>query len=227
MKKSISNLKGKQIYSIEGNIGAGKTTILKIIGKTFKDVSFVEEPISKWQNLGGENLLEKFYENPERWCYSFEFYSMLTKVEALIKAANCNQSIIIIERSLLSNKIFIDISKEMDKLNNMEYNILLKTWDFYIQNVYPQLSGIIYLNTPVDVDVCVQRIILRNRNEENSVDKNYLKLLHDKFEEFSNYSTIPTLVLDGNYDLERDSMKISDCIYKFMHPFHYVNTIIN
>ena len=59
MKKPISNLKGKQIYSIEGNIGAGKTTILKIIGKTFKDVSFVEEPISKWQNLGGENLLEK------------------------------------------------------------------------------------------------------------------------------------------------------------------------
>ena len=160
MKKPISNLKGKQIYSIEGNIGAGKTTILKIIGKTFKDVSFVEEPISKWQNLGGENLLEKFYKNPERWCYSFEFYSMLTKVEALIKASNTKKSIIIIERSLLSNKIFIDISKKLDKLNNMEYNMLLKTWDFYIQNVYPQLSGIIYLNTPVDV--CVNRIIQRN-----------------------------------------------------------------
>ena len=225
MKKSISNLKGKQIYSIEGNIGAGKTTILKIIGKTFKDVSFVEEPISKWQNLGGENLLEKFYKNPERWCYSFEFYSMLTKVEALIKGANCDKSIIIIERSLLSNKIFIDISKKMNKLNEMEYGMLINTWNFYMQNIYPQIKGIIYLKTPVDV--CVQRIILRNRNEENSVDKNYLSLLHDKFEEFSNYSTIPTLVLDGNYDLKRDSMKISDCIYQFMHPNDSDNTIIN
>ena len=45
MKKPISNLKGKQIYSIEGNIGAGKTTILKIIGKTFKDVSLNVFPI--------------------------------------------------------------------------------------------------------------------------------------------------------------------------------------
>ena len=221
----MQNLKGKRIYSIEGNIGAGKTTILKIIEKSFKDIAFVEEPISKWQNIGNENLLEKFYENPERWCFSFEFYSMLTKVEALIKAANYNQSIIIIERSLLSNKIFIDISKEMDKLNNMEYNILLKTWDFYIQNVYPQLSGIIYLNTPVDV--CVNRIIQRNRNEECNVDKSYLNILHEKFKELSNESTIPTLIVDGNYDLKRDSFKIGENIHNFMYSYQSVNAIIN
>ena len=225
MKKSISNLKGKQIYSIEGNIGAGKTTILKIIEKSFKDIAFVEEPISKWQNIGNENLFQKFSENPERWCFSFEFYSMLTKVEALIKAANCDKTIIIIERSLLSNKIFIDISKKLDKLNNMEYNMLLKTWDFYIQNVYPQLSGIIYLNTPVNV--CVNRIIKRNRNEESNVDKNYLNILHDKFKELSNESTIPTLVIDGNFDLERDSFKIGENIHNFMLSYHSVNAIIN
>jgi deoxyadenosine/deoxycytidine kinase len=221
----MQNLKGKRIYSIEGNIGEGKTTILKILEKSFKDIAFVEEPISKWQNIGNENLLEKFYENPERWCFSFEFYSMLTKVEALIKAANCNQSIIIIERSLLSNKIFIDISKEMDKLNNMEYNILLKTWDFYIQNVYPQLSGIIYLNTPVDV--CVNRIIQRNRNEECNVDKSYLNILHEKFKELSNESTIPTLIVDGNYDLKRDSFKIGENIHNFMYSYQSVNAIFN
>ena len=221
----MQNLKGKRIYSIEGNIGAGKTTILKILEKSFKDIAFVEEPISKWQNIGNENLLEKFYENPERWCFSFEFYSMLTKIEALIKVASCDKSIILIERSLLSNKIFIDISKKMDKLNNMEYNILLKTWDFYIQNIYPQLSGIIYLNTPVDV--CVNRIIERNRNEECSVDKNYLNILHDKFQELSNESTIPTLVIDGNFDLKRDSFKIGENIHNFMFSYHSVNAIVN
>ena len=221
----MKNLKGKRIYSIEGNIGAGKTTILKIIEKSFKDIAFVEEPISKWQNIGNENLLEKFYENPERWCFSFEFYSMLTKIEALIKVASCDKSIILIERSLLSNKIFIDISKKMDKLNNMEYNILLKTWDFYIQNVYPQLSGIIYLNTPVDV--CVNRIIQRNRNEECNVDKSYLNILHEKFKELSNESTIPTLIVDGNYDLKRDSFKIGENIHNFMYSYQSVNAIIN
>jgi deoxyadenosine/deoxycytidine kinase len=212
----IQKLKSKKIYTIEGNIGAGKTTILKIIGKNFDDVTFVEEPVSQWQNLGGENLLEKFYQDPERWGFTFEFYSMLSKIKCLMKAADSEKNIIIIERSILSNKIFIDISKEMNKLNDLEYGMLINTYNFYRQNVYPILNGIIYLNTPVDL--CVQRIIKRNRGGESNVDKNYLLMLKEKFDELSNYSTIPTLVIDGNFDLERDSNKVGRDIHSFMSP---------
>ena len=213
---SIQKLKSKKIYTIEGNIGAGKTTILKIIGKNFDDVTFVEGPVSQWQNLGGENLLEKFYQDPERWGFTFEFYSMLSKIKCLMKAADSEKNIIIIERSILSNKIFIDISKEMNKLNDLEYGMLINTYNFYRQNVYPILNGIIYLNTPVDL--CVQRIIKRNRGGESNVDKNYLLMLKEKFDELSNYSTIPTLVIDGNFDLERDSNKVGRDIHSFMSP---------
>ena len=212
----ILKLKSKKIYSIEGNIGAGKTTILKIIGKNFDDVTFVEEPVSQWQNLGGDNLLEKFYKDPERWGFSFEFYSMLSKIKCLLKASESEKNIVIIERSLLSNKIFFDISKDMNKLNDLEYGMLINTYNFYMQNIYPMLNGIIYLNTPVDL--CVQRIIQRNRGEEVNVYKNYLLMLKDKFDELSNYSTIPTLVIDGNFDLERDSTKVGIEIHNFMSP---------
>ena len=212
----ILKLKSKKIYSIEGNIGAGKTTILKIIGKNFDDVTFVEEPVSQWQNLGGDNLLEKFYKDPERWGFTFEFYSMLSKIKCLLKASESEKNIVIIERSLLSNKIFFDISKDMNKLNDLEYGMLINTYNFYMQNIYPMLNGIIYLNTPVDL--CVQRIIQRNRGEEVNVDKNYLLMLKDKFDELSNYSTIPTLVIDGNFDLERDSTKVGIEIHNFMSP---------
>ncbi len=221
---SIQKLKSKKIYTIEGNIGAGKTTILKIIGKNFDDVTFVEEPVSQWQNLGGENLLEKFYQDPERWGFTFEFYSMLSKIKCLMKAADSEKNIIIIERSILSNKIFIDLSKEMNKLNDLEYGMLINTYNFYKQNVYPILNGIIYLNTPVDL--CVQRIIQRNREGENNVDKNYLLMLQEKFDELSNNSTIPTLVIDGNFDLERDSNKIGRDIHSFMAPNSSSNAII-
>ena len=212
----ILKLKSKKIYSIEGNIGAGKTTILNIIGKNFDDVTFVEEPVSQWQNLGGCNLLEKFYQDPERWGFSFEFYSMLSKIKCLLKAAESEKNIVIIERSLLSNKIFFDISKDMNKLNDLEYGMLINTYNFYMQNIYPMLNGIIYLNTPVDL--CVQRIIQRNRGEEVNVDKNYLFMLKEKFDELSNYSTIPSLVIDGNFDLERDSTKVGIEIHNFMSP---------
>ena len=59
-KSLIEKIKTKKIYALEGNIGAGKTTIMKIIGQYFTSVEFVEEPVSQWQNLGGMNLLDAF-----------------------------------------------------------------------------------------------------------------------------------------------------------------------
>ena len=191
----IEKIKTKKIYALEGNIGAGKTTILKIIGKNFKDVEFVEEPVKQWQNLGGMNLLDSFYTDPKRWGFSFEFFSMLTKIKALLNAANSDKPIIIIERSILSNKVFMDISEELGKLDKMEYRMLMNTYDFYIQHVYPQLSGIIYLDTPVDE--CIRRITKRNRGEECSIEKSYLELLKKKFDEMANSSTMLVIRIDG------------------------------
>ena len=213
---AIENIKKKKIYALEGNIGAGKTTVLKIIGKHFKDVEFVEEPVKQWQNLGGMNLLDAFYTDPKRWGFSFEFFSMLTKLKALLKAANTDKPIIIIERSILSNKIFIDISKELGKLDKMEYRMLMNTYDFYLQHVYPQLAGIIYLDTPVEE--CIRRITKRNRGEECSIEKSYLELLKNKFDEMANSSAMIVIKIDGMYDCERDSVRLCDNISSYLNP---------
>ena len=211
----IEKIKSKKIYALEGNIGAGKTTILNIIGRNFKDIEFVEEPVKQWQNLGGMNLLDSFYTDPKRWGFSFEFFSMLTKIKALLDAANSDKPIIIIERSILSNKVFMDISEELGKLDKMEYRMLLNTFDFYIQHVYPQLSGIIYLDTPVDE--CIRRITKRNRGEECSIEKSYLELLKKKFDELANSSTMLVIRIDGMYDCERDSKRVCGDISSFLH----------
>jgi len=210
----IEKIKTKKIYALEGNIGAGKTTILKIIGKNFKDVEFVEEPVKQWQNLGGMNLLDSFYTDPKRWGFSFEFFSMLTKIKALLNAANSDKPIIIIERSILSNKVFMDISEELGKLDKMEYRMLMNTYDFYIQHVYPQLSGIIYLDTPVEE--CIRRITKRNRGEEYSIEKSYLELLKKKFDEMANSSTMLVIRIDGMYDCERDSKRVCGDISNYL-----------
>ena len=214
-QSSIEKIKTKKIYALEGNIGAGKTTILKLIAKHFKDVELVEEPVKQWQNLGGMNLLDSFYSDPKRWGFSFEFYSMLTKIQALLKAANSDKPIIIIERSILSNKAFMDISKELGKLDKMEYLMLMNTYHFYIQYVYPQLSGIIYLDTPVDE--CIRRITKRNRGEECSIEKSYLELLKKKFDEMANSSAMIVIKIDGLYDCERDSVKICENISNYFY----------
>ena len=163
-KSLIEKIKTKKIYALEGNIGAGKTTIMKIIGQYFTSVEFVEEPVSQWQNLGGMNLLDAFYSDPKRWGFSFELFSMLSKIKDLLNADNSYKPVIVIERSILSNRVFMDLSHELGKLEEIEYTMLMNTYHFYLQHVYPQLSGIIYLDTPVDE--CIKRITKRNRGEE-------------------------------------------------------------
>ena len=215
-KSLIEKIKTKKIYALEGNIGAGKTTIMKIIGQHFTSVKFVEEPVSQWQNLGGMNLLDAFYSDPQRWGFSFEFFSMLSKIKALLNAANSDKPVIVIERSILSNKVFMDLSHELGKLEEMEYRMLLNTYDFYLQHVYPQLSGIIYLDTPVDE--CIKRITKRNRGEECSIERSYLQSLKEKMDEVANSSTMKVIRIDGMYDCERDKVRVCQDMESYLNP---------
>ena len=215
-KSLIEKIKTKKIYALEGNIGAGKTTIMKIIGQYFTSVEFVEEPVSQWQNLGGMNLLDAFYSDPQRWGFSFEFYSMLSKIKALLNAANSDKPVIVIERSILSNKVFMDLSHELGKLEEMEFRMLMNTYDFYLQHVYPQLSGIIYLDTPVDE--CIKRITKRNRGEECSIERSYLQKIKEKMDVMANSSTMKVIRIDGMYDCERDVKRVCDDIKRYLHP---------
>ena len=215
-KSLIEKIKTKKIYALEGNIGAGKTTIMKIIGQYFTSVEFVEEPVSQWQNLGGMNLLDAFYSDPKRWGFSFEFFSMLSKIKALLNAANSDKPVIVIERSILSNKVFMDLSHELGKLEEIEYTMLMNTYHFYLQHVYPQLSGIIYLDTPVDE--CIKRITKRNRGEECTIERSYLQCIKEKMDQLCNSSTMNVIRIDGMYDCERDKVRVCQDMERYLNP---------
>ena len=45
---------------VEGNIGAGKSTFLKMVND-YLDLQIVYEPHEQWQDVGGENVLDHFY----------------------------------------------------------------------------------------------------------------------------------------------------------------------
>ena len=47
-KVSLEKLYDKNIFSIEGNMGAGKTTIINLLQKDFDDVLLVEEPVGEY-----------------------------------------------------------------------------------------------------------------------------------------------------------------------------------
>ena len=55
--------KHQYCFTIEGNIGCGKSTFLQILKERIPEAKWIEEPVSDWQNLGGKdiNILEKYY----------------------------------------------------------------------------------------------------------------------------------------------------------------------
>lgn len=44
------------LFTIEGNIGCGKSTFLNILREYFEDVKLIEEPVAEWQNVEGKGL---------------------------------------------------------------------------------------------------------------------------------------------------------------------------
>ena len=201
-ESALERLKSKFIFSIEGNIGSGKTTIIHHLQRLYKDVILVEEPVKDWQDIEGENLLKKKNEDLNRWGYSFEAYVLITKMNELTKFANSDKKIILIERCMLTDKAFFDVNVENNKSNPMEEAMFKNLYEFLSNNVYPKLNGIIYLDTPVEE--CIKRMKERGRKEEQSLTAEYLTQLDKHFKKVVNESGIPVLYLNGKYDLKTD-----------------------
>ena len=200
----------KKLFVLEGNIGAGKSTLLQLLGKTISNASVLSEPVEQWKTMAGINLLNAFYLNPQRWCFTFEVCSMVTKIKRLNEAYKSETDIILAERSLYSDKAFHKLSFFLEKINPAEMMILQDLYNNF-KSLYPRINGIIYVNT--DTKTCLKRIKERKRQEESKVNEEYLKQLENQLKTIE-YSC-PILEVDGNYD-PKDAQKIINKIKEFI-----------
>ena len=118
---------------IEGNIGSGKTTFLKHFSK-FNNIEVITEPVEKWTNVKGSNLLQKMYEDPERWAFIFQTYVQLTMLQQ--HTENNDKQIKIMERSLYSARYcFVENLFESGRIQKSEYTVLVEWFEFLTTRV--------------------------------------------------------------------------------------------
>ena len=115
---------------------------------------------------------------------------------------------------MLTDKVFFDLNVENGFSNPMEEAMFKNLYEFLSNNVYPKLSGIIYLDTPVEE--CINRMIKRGRKAEKSLTKEYLTQLDDNFKKVIKESGIPYLKLNGVYDLKNDLSKVQQELMNFI-----------
>jgi len=80
----IENVSKRKILSLESLIGGGKTTFLNMIKERYNDRFVVlPEPIDMWTDCNGENILELFYKDTEKYAYMFQTRCFVTRARQL------------------------------------------------------------------------------------------------------------------------------------------------
>ena len=171
------------LFSIEGNIGAGKSTLIRKLEKELITVNqfqvkFLSEPVDLWSSIRNsvfdKNILELFYEDQTKYSFPFQVLVLTTLAKQIkeIKSEN-KDCILITERSLFASmEVFTKMLLENKKLQKYEFDILYMLFEQLTDDL--ELCGIIYLDKPVDI--CYTRILKRGRSGE-TIDKDYLTKL--------------------------------------------------
>ena len=185
------------LFTIEGNIGSGKSTLIDKLRK-YKHIVFLPEPVDIWNTIrdsAGVTILEHFYKDPQSYAFSFQIMAYISRLSLLRNTLRTNpNAIIITERSVWTDRyIFAKMLYEDHKINHIDYSIYLKWFDEFINDI--QLSGIIYVKT--SPKICQERIALRNRPGE-TIPLDYSINCHTYHEKWLESSTVPVLTLDGN-----------------------------
>jgi deoxyguanosine kinase len=195
------------IISLDGNIGAGKTTLLNEIKNSISNIVFVDEPVGLWtsmKNDDGKNLLESFYENKNRWAYTFQNCAILTRLINIKKAIESlpkdnNTHIILTERSVLTDKyVFAEMLKESGNINEMEWGLYNLWFDTFGQEC--QTNAIIYLSTSAETSK--NRIKIRNRQGEDDISIDYLISLDNQHKKWISNTNLPVLTLSTENDVQ-------------------------
>jgi len=218
----------KHIISIEGNIGAGKSTFINILNTYLTDSQIVPEPVELWKNIldtDGSNILQKYYNDISRWAYTFQnlaYISRMTKIEDTIRTSN--SKFILLDRSLSTDKyVFEKMLYDTKNISEIEHQIYNLWYDFYYKYVRPEFhSTIIYLRC--DPQIALTRIKKRGRIEEQHIDIKYLNDLHNYHEkwllETPNQNVI---IVDSNKDFEFDLINQSYIMKTLVEKINKIN----
>jgi len=192
-----------KIVSVEGCMGAGKTTL----------VNFLSD------ELGVEKILEQTYQNP----FIDEFYSganvrleteltFLLQHYSLLKKARRKDSLVLADFSIEKDLVFARRNLTQD-----EFRIFRNIYDFVVDSVGTS-DMVIFLEVPIEV--LLERVRLRGRSYEVNIDPIYFRDYGNRIKAYFTYESKMKVLMVDESDLALDSSNI-----KFRKIVHAVQAI--
>ena len=180
--------KGVHFLAIEGVIGAGKTSLARIIAERWNGLCIEE-------NFDENPFLEKFYENPEPYAFQTQLFFLLDRHKQLQNYA--------MQSDLFHDLIVSDYTYDKDaifaaqNLSDSEfamYEQISRTLDRDV----PRPDLVVYLQA--SIPTLLNRIKMRGRPMERNIEGNYLKDLQSRFDlHFWHYPHAPVLIINTDH----------------------------
>ena len=172
--------------TIEGNIGAGKTTLAHILSKHYNGRLILEE-------FADNPFLPKFYESPEQYAFPLELFFMAERykqLKDLLQTKDMFQSITISDYLFTKCLLFAKVN-----LPDEEFRLYQKLFEIINpQIIQPEI--LIYLHSPVNK--LQENIRKRNREYEQSIPNDYLFTLQETYTQYIKQHNIKTLFVDAS-----------------------------
>ena len=185
LKRPIPFSEKYNYIAIEGNIGAGKTSLSKMDSDEFNAKIVLER-------FADNPFLPKFYEDKERYAFPLEMSFLADRYQQLsddLAQLDLFKNLVISDYYIFKSLIFAQIT-----LQKEEYLLYRKMFDLmYKEITKPDLYVYLYQNT----DRLLLNIKKRGRDYEQNIGAEYLQKIHDGYKNFiSTQQNLNVLVID-------------------------------
>lgn len=173
--------------AVEGNIGAGKTTLSQLLSQHYNAKLMLEE-------FAENPFLTKFYENPKQYAFPLELFFLAERFKQqqdLIKNTDLFQSVTISDYLFTKCLLFAKVN-----LPEEEYRLYQKMFDIFQQQLATP-DVLIYLHAPVSK--LQSNIKKRNRKFEQSIPDEYLFKLQETYTSYIKQHNIKTIFVDASH----------------------------
>jgi len=172
--------------TIEGNIGAGKTTLAHLLSRHLNARLILEE-------FADNPFLPKFYENPSQYAFPLELFFMAERfkqLKDLLMQKDLFQSVSVSDYLFTKCLLFAKINLPED-----EFRLYQRLFEIIHQQlIQPDL--LIYLHAPVSK--LKENIRKRNRAYEKNISDDYLFNIQQTYTHYIRQHNITTLYIDAS-----------------------------
>jgi len=157
-----------KFITIEGNIGAGKTTLASMLAKELSAHLILEQ-------FADNPFLPMFYKEPDRYAFPLELFFMAERYQQLQETIQGD----LFNEVIVSDYLFMkSLLFAKNTLTETELNLYMRLFSI-IHSRLPQPDIILYLHSPVSR--LMENIAKRGRDYEAQITEEYLKSIEERY----------------------------------------------